>query len=72
MRDQAPHSHALGLIDREIYRTFDALLLQAAEVLTDKTDRLRGVNGCIDRYTYNTFVIGRKTNERQHNSRDSR
>lgn len=26
----------------------------------------------IDRYTYNTFVIGRKTNERQHNSRDSR
>lgn len=45
MRNQAPHCHALAFVDREIYRTFDALPLQAVEVLADKTDGLWGVNG---------------------------
>ena len=40
MGNQAPHGHAPALVYREIYRTFDALLLQASEVLTDKSPRM--------------------------------
>lgn len=55
MRDQAPHCHALALVNRKIYRTFNALLLQAAEVLTDKSDCFRGVDGGVVVYNLERY-----------------